>query len=123
MAQVSVTINGRTYRLACDDGQERHLLALSDYVNRHVESLKESFGQVGDTRLLLMASVMIADEMVELRRRADAMEAEIHRMRQAREAVADRLQDAQESVARTLNMAAERIEGLAARVSAAVDNV
>jgi cell division protein ZapA len=121
MAQVTVTVNGRTYRLGCDDGQERHLLALADYVNRHVERLKESFGQIGDTRLLLMASIMISDEMVELRRRADALEAEMQRMRQAREVVAERLLEAQESVARTLNMAADRIEAMAARAGAAVD--
>ena len=63
MAQVAVTINGRNYRIACEDGQEEHLIKLSGYLNGKVEELVRAVGQIGDTRLLVMAGLLIADEL------------------------------------------------------------
>ena len=65
MAQVDVTINNRSYRIACDDGQEEHLVRLADFVDRRVQDLVDSVGQVGDARLLVMANLLIADELSE----------------------------------------------------------
>ena len=110
MSEVTVTINGRTYKMSCDDGQERHLLGLVEHVSRHVESLKEHVGQVGDTRLLLMAAVMVADEFGEAHRRIEDLEADVQRLVAAQESVAEQAQEAEEVAARSLDMAAERIE-------------
>ncbi|MHA1566988.1 MAG: cell division protein ZapA [Alphaproteobacteria bacterium] len=63
MAQVAVTINGRNYRIACEDGQEDHLIQLAGYLNGKVEELVTAVGQIGDTRLLVMAGLLIADEL------------------------------------------------------------
>ena len=63
MAQVDVTINDRSYRIACDDGQDVHVTQLADYVDRRVQELVSAVGQVGDARLLVMASLLIADEL------------------------------------------------------------
>ena len=68
MGQVSVTLNGRTYRLECGEGEEAHLIALSEYLGSHMETMKHKFGQVGDDRLILMASLMVTDELWEARR-------------------------------------------------------
>ena len=65
MAQVDVTINGRTYPISCDDGQEEHLTQLSEYVDKRVKELIAAVGQVGDSRLLVMVSLLIADELAE----------------------------------------------------------
>ncbi|MEE8332621.1 MAG: cell division protein ZapA [Alphaproteobacteria bacterium] len=65
MAQVEVTVNGRNYRIACDDGQEDHLVELAEFVNGKVTELVSAVGQVGDARLLVMASLLIADELSE----------------------------------------------------------
>ena len=65
MAQVSVTINGRGYQIACDDGQEAHLNQLGQYVDKRVQELVQAVGQVGDSRLLVMVSLLIADELAE----------------------------------------------------------
>lgn len=67
MAQVVVTINGRSYRIACEDGQEEHLKHLSGYVSEKVKELVSAVGQIGDTRLLVMASLLIADELSDAR--------------------------------------------------------
>ena len=65
MAQIDVSINGRNYQIACDDGQEEHLGHLAQYVDKRVQELVTSLGQVGDSRLLVMASLMVADELSE----------------------------------------------------------
>ena len=103
MAQVYVTVNGRSYQIACDDGQEHHIERLGQYVDRRVQSLVASVGQVGDARLLLMASLLIAGEF------ADAT-AELGKIRAASGAT-------EKSIAAEVEAAAARIEALAARLA------
>jgi cell division protein ZapA len=67
MAQVSVTVNGRGYDISCDDGQETHLFRLAEEVDRRVASLVASVGQIGDARLLLLASLLLADQIEDLK--------------------------------------------------------
>ena len=66
MAQVTVTINDRDYEIACDDGQEIHLIKLSQIVDKRLRELTDVIGQVGDARLLVMASLLLADELSEV---------------------------------------------------------
>ena len=73
MGQVSVTLNGRTYRLECGEGEEAHLIELAEYLGTHVDVVKRKFGQVGDDRLILMASLQVMDELWELRRQMQEM--------------------------------------------------
>ena len=63
MAQVTVTINDRRYNIACDDGQEAHLARLGAYVDRRVSELVAAVGQIGDAKLLVMVSLLVADEL------------------------------------------------------------
>src|SRR5262252_1292376 len=65
MAHVSVTINGRQYRMACEDGQENHLIWLSGDLDRRIGQLRAQFGEIGDMRLTMMAALTVADELVE----------------------------------------------------------
>jgi len=65
MAQVAVTINGRSYTVTCENGKEDHVARLADYLNGKVGELTKGLGQVGDTRLLVMAGLLIADELSE----------------------------------------------------------
>ncbi|WP_404426251.1 cell division protein ZapA [Thalassospira australica] len=66
MAQVSVRINGRSYDIACDDGQEDRLMSLAQYVDERVREIAGSVGQIGEQRLLVMTSLLIADELGDL---------------------------------------------------------
>jgi len=66
MSQIEVTINDRDYKVACEDGQEDHVRQLARYVDKHIENLTASLGQVGDARLLVLASLVIADELSEM---------------------------------------------------------
>ncbi len=63
MAQVSVTINDRKYPIACDDGQEAHLTRLASYVDNRIKELAAAVGHVDHTRLLVMVSLLVADEL------------------------------------------------------------
>ena len=67
MGQVAVTLNGRTYRLRCADGEEERLHELVDYVRAKLDGLSEKFGQVGNDRLLLLAAILITDELFDER--------------------------------------------------------
>jgi cell division protein ZapA len=76
MSQVSVTINGRKYDIACDDGQEAHLTRLARYIDKRVDELVAAVGQAGDARLLVMASLLLADELSEVYGELDELRAE-----------------------------------------------
>jgi cell division protein ZapA len=73
MGQATITINGRTYRLKCADGEEARLLALSDIVRQRVDNLAGEFSAAGDDRLLLMAALMLADELLDAQTRLKAL--------------------------------------------------
>jgi cell division protein ZapA len=105
MGEVSITLNGRTYRLECDDGEEQHLVKLAETVSEQIESLKGKFGQIGDDRLMLMAGLMLADELEETRRAIDEL-------RQNRATTDEIVRSAQEEMAGRIGAAAERIEAL-----------
>jgi cell division protein ZapA len=113
MAQVSVSIGGRTYRMACDDGQEEHLMKLAGDLDARISQLREAFGEIGDTRLTVMAAIMVSDEVSELRRRMRLLEQEVEGFKEARVAAVERLDSAERTTAHSLEKVAERIERLA----------
>lgn len=114
MPAVNVTINGKVYRLACDEGQESHLLGLADEVNSHVESFKGTFGEIGDGRLTVMAALMVADQLHETRRRLATLEAHVEDLRAAQASAEAALATAQDGAVEALTGAAERVERLTA---------
>jgi cell division protein ZapA len=63
MGQVSVPVNGRSYAISCDDGQETRIRRLAQYVDAKVNGFVANLGQVGEARLLLLAALTIADEL------------------------------------------------------------
>ncbi|MEQ8828809.1 MAG: cell division protein ZapA [Alphaproteobacteria bacterium] len=66
MAQVSISINGRPYTVACEDGQEPRLRELAAALDEEVSGLASAIGQVGDTRLLVIAGLSLVDRMADL---------------------------------------------------------
>ena len=67
MGEVFLTLNGRSYQLACRDGEERRLEELARYVEQKFDNLAAEFGQIGKLRLLMMSALMIADELFDAR--------------------------------------------------------
>ena len=77
MPQVSVDIDGKTYRMACGDGEEDHLLALAKRFDRTLQDLKGAFGPIGDHRLTVMAGIATIDRLDEAEKRIEALEAKV----------------------------------------------
>lgn len=96
MGRVNLTVNGRSYEVACADGQERQLEALGVDLDRRIADLVARLGQVGEARLLLLGGLLVANELQELRRRQDAAAAS--------------------GATAALQSAAERVDALAGRL-------
>lgn len=121
MARVSVTINNRPYQIACDDGQEQHLMRLAQDVDARVNQMVAAVGQVGDAHLLVLASLVVADELSDLRKELEAMRGRLGDQRlahapplaPARDLAAERAAEEQ------MAALAKRIEGIAERLEQA----
>jgi cell division protein ZapA len=117
LSRVTVTINGRKFRMACEDGQEAHLRRLASDFDQRIGRLRGEFGEIGNTRLTVMAALTISDELVQVSGRLRALERELAALQDARAAAADHARATQAAVAAALNSAAERIEGITRRLN------
>jgi cell division protein ZapA len=117
MGQVSVTINGRQYRMACDDGQEDYLTRLAEDLDQRIEQLRTDFGEIGDMRLTVMAALIVADELSEQGQRARRIEDEVTAMQDARVLAVDEAKANEAAMAAAFNSAADRIAKLAMRLT------
>jgi cell division protein ZapA len=110
MSHVNVTINGRQYRMACEEGQETRLLRLAESLESRIESLRGKFGEIGDARLTVMAALTVCDELQDAGNRIRSLEQELVALHNVRAVAADRAKATQVAVANALNAAADRIE-------------
>jgi cell division protein ZapA len=110
MSHVNVTINGRQYRMACEEGQEARLLKLAESLEERIQSLRGKFGEIGDARLTVMAALTVSDELIDANNRIRGLEQELEALRDVRVVATDRARATQVAVANALNSAAERIE-------------
>jgi len=110
MSHINVTINGRQYRMACEEGQEVRLLKLAETLEARVTELRGKFGEIGDARLTVMAALTVCDELLDTTARLHTMEQELETARNMRAAAIDRARLTQTAVASALNAAAERVE-------------
>ena len=117
MPQVSVTINGRQFRMACEDGEEARVTHLAEDLDGRIVQLRARFGEIGDMRLTVMAALALADELSEVKEKLERLEPELAKLREASVLSADRAQATQAAVVAALNAAAERIESLTRRLN------
>jgi cell division protein ZapA len=106
MAQVSVTIDGRKYRLACNEGEEARLESLAGEFDDKIGEMRKAFGEIGDQRLVIMAALTIADNLAEARDDAAAQ-------RKRSEDAEERAQ----AIAASLDDLGSRLESIAARLT------
>jgi cell division protein ZapA len=110
MSHINVTINGRQYRMGCEEGQELRLLKLAETLESRITNLRGKFGEIGDARLTVMAALTVCDELLDAGQHVRKLEEEVESLRNVRNAAADRARATQTAVAKALNAAAERIE-------------
>jgi cell division protein ZapA len=120
MPQVTVTIAGRSYRMACGEGEEAHLEGLAALYDGKIQEMRGSFGEIGDMRLHVMAALTLADDLAETRRRMAALEEEIAALRTLAAAGNERSQALEGQLAEVLVKTAERIERLAKSLNLSV---
>ena len=120
MSQVNVTINGRQFRMACEDGEEARLSRLAEELDASIAALRTRFGEIGDTRLTVMAALTLADQLSETKEKLQRLEPELATLRNASVASADHSQATQTAVVAALNAAAERIENITKRLNETV---
>ncbi|MCK8779185.1 cell division protein ZapA [Rhizobium sp. NTR19] len=117
MAQVMVTIDGKAYRMACEEGQEDHLTELASRFDRYVGHLKSQFGEIGDLRITVMAGIMVMDELSDLTRKMKSLEAEVEALKSVREGAQESQQQNEQMVAAALSELAHRLERLTAKLN------
>ncbi|TVR96718.1 MAG: cell division protein ZapA [Rhodospirillales bacterium] len=113
MGQVSVTVNGTSYDLVCGDGEEQRLVQLARYVDGKIAAIASTVGQVGEGRLLLMAALVITDEMWDAAAELRALRGAARPGQQSAEA-----RDQDQALGADIEALAERIESIAARLTA-----
>jgi cell division protein ZapA len=116
MAQVTVTIDGKAYRMACEEGQEGHLTGLAQNFDQYVGHLKSQFGEIGDLRLTVMAAIMIMDELFEANRSRTAAQTELETMRKSREGMAISVERNDEVMAGMLSELASQVKKISAKL-------
>jgi cell division protein ZapA len=117
MAQVTVSIDGKTYRMACEEGQEEHLTDLAGKFDRYVGHLKGQFGEIGDLRITVMAGIMVMDELHELQRRMRGLEAEVETLKKTRDNALTKVEKTDKDLAVALTEVTGKIEEIAGKLS------
>lgn len=112
-----MTVNGNSYTMQCNDGEEDHLRELGMVLDAEVSKIKSAVGQVGDIRLLLMSGLVIADRLSETLLRVEELEDQIQGMRQARNQTAGNGEQVSQEVTGRLDAAADRMEALAREIA------
>ena len=116
MSEVHISINGRTYEIGCDPGQEGHIADLAAYVDQRFQQIARAGGAYNDAHLLVLTALVLADELYEAReapRRTGALQ-----QQPAAQAPAVNAKD-EEQIVRVINQLTKRIEGIASKVQAA----
>jgi len=118
MAQITVTIDGKAYRMACEEGQEGHLIDLANQFDRYVSHLKTQFGEIGDLRITVMAGIMVMDELSEINRKVSAMEKELAALSEGRESAASGARRKEELLTAAIGELTERLNGITKKLTA-----
>jgi cell division protein ZapA len=124
MPLVNVLIHGRAYTLACDEGEEPHVRELGEFLDKRVRELAGAVGQAGDARLLLMAGLMVADELNEALADVEERDKEIAELKLRLEEASlaepsDMLGEVEDKLSEILESTALRIEAIAAKAARA----
>jgi cell division protein ZapA len=119
MGQVTVTIAGKVYRMACGDGEEAHLEGLAALYDSRIDEMRKGLGELGDMRLHVMAALMLADEMQDAKKRLAAAETRLEALKGDAGSAETRADEVERLATEAIATAAERIEAIAKSLSPA----
>jgi cell division protein ZapA len=116
MAQVNLSVNGRIYRMACEDGEEEHVARLGERFDAAINELRGVLGEIGDQRLMVMAGILMTDRLGDTEERLKRAEQDVQALKDGRADTAMRIDGLAQNFAESLNRAAARIERIAERL-------
>ena len=116
MAQVNLTVNGRIYKMACEDGEEQHVTELGQRFDEAINELRSVLGEIGDQRLMVMAGILMTDRLGDAEKRLVRVEQDMQGVKDGRADIAMRIDGLEQNFAESFNRAAERIERIAERL-------
>lgn len=116
MAQVNLTVNGRVYRMACEDGEEAHVSEIGERFDSAINELRGVLGEIGDQRLMVMAGILMTDRLGDAEVRLKRAEQEVQALKDGRADTAMRIEGLEQNFAESFIRAAERIESIAERL-------
>ncbi len=116
MPEVNVEIGGRKYRMACEEGQEEHILSLAKRFNEQVDVFKGHFGEIGDTRLTVMAGIAVLDELSEAERLIAKLRQDVADLTGAGEEMTREFEALEHKFAKHLTEVARKIEAVATAI-------
>jgi cell division protein ZapA len=118
VAQVNLTVNGRVYRMACEDGEEDHVARLGERFDEAIKELRGVLGEIGDQRLMVMAGILMTDRLGDAEQKLQKAEQDVQGLKDNRADTAMRIEGLELNFADTFNRAAIRIEQIAERLQA-----
>lgn len=116
MAQVNLNVNGRIYKMACEDGEEEHVTELGQRFDEAINELRAVLGEIGDQRLMVMAGILMTDRLGDAELRLKRAELDVQSLKDGRADTAMRIEGLEQNFAESLNRAAGRIERIADRL-------
>jgi cell division protein ZapA len=116
MPEVNVEIDGKKYRMACEEGQEEHLYALAARFSANVTNLRNQFGEIGDNRLAVMAGIAMTDELSEAELRIAELKADIAQLTTAGRELTLESEELERKFAKRLAEAARHVEAIATAI-------
>ncbi len=117
MAELNIEISGRSYRLACNDGEEGHLRELAGFVDQQVREIEDTFGKIGDSRTLVMAGLSIADRLSEALGKIERLQDDLTSAQHSTRGALEQSRSEEKALAVKIDEAAERLERLASVLS------
>jgi len=116
MSEINVEIDGRKYRMACEDGQEAHVRDLAARFSNYVEGLKGEFGEAGDTRLTVMAALTVMDDLTAVQNELAKAKEALDQLAMKSSKLVQERDTLEEDFAKQIIMVSERVELLAAQL-------
>ncbi|MCA1952356.1 MAG: cell division protein ZapA [Hyphomicrobiales bacterium] len=119
MTQVTVMIDGKQFRMACDDGQEPHLERLAEHLDTRIRMMRQNFGEIGDLRLTVMAALMVCDELAEAEQKAKDLKAALDSDQMLRHQAAESVSQRDAAIAAAIDGMTSRVDRITRMLSGA----